>query len=819
MNEINRPHAPEPADNDQVVVPADVNEAEDNTDTPAATGTREATKVVARAEAGNTTTEYGYVAPPAGLVPPTQLQYRQQQTAPATPKVAPHTVLDRLIVAGWLNAEALIYIGLVLTAIVLRVVDLGPRAMHHDESIHARYSYDLFNGAPCSGGTPCAYDPTFHGPFLYYAVATSYFLFGGATETTARLAPALFGIGIVAICWFLRPLIGRVGALSAATMMVFSTTLLYWSRSLRHDIFATFGEFLFIIGVFRFMQSRKNGWLFAGGLGLAVAWASHELTFLTLFIVLSYIGIAFFLEVATGPRFGMLRQRMLHPISGGSQDAADSSSDADNPGQDTTPSDESAADGSSPMEAERFPIPQAYVLDVLDEDDKPQRGIIGRFAAALVLAPALVAILMSLLGTITASGVLDLTKQPPATITSPVAPSNLSAQIAAVWPASFAAIILNLLLLAGWVALVLVPWATRAESVRRSARDGRRDSLLYLYNSTDTSVRPMGFDRFASLLADRRILMALVAIPMQVAAFVGQAQLFGESAPYIAINGDPAVLSNGAANTVHLAIWPLTLGLRVLFAGLIGMGIGVFAADSIAGLGRFGRRIAGFIFGICVVLGVLAGIYLQLRGGHKADTATITSGFGVNPLSISPNGWPLLLLAAFPLAASPGVKLGMTDFVLDIFAPHGTPALALVPVLAIVLGILAAVVVAWLFERDMIVYTTKGVVAAVCSTFLLMSTVALIATPLLRRDTASALPLPAHRHASRKVDRLHLGRRSTNPHLLVRGCRLAGLRRGSLHRRRGSRQRYAAWRVALVSHARRDLRLPARLGNYLRPLL
>src|SRR5690349_14542903 len=152
------------------------------------------------------------------------------------------SVLDKLIASGWFSLENVIWFGLIALTIFMHLVDLGPRAMHHDESIHASFSYDYFRGI---NNTGAAYDPTWHGTLLYNLVALSYFLFGGVTETTARMAPAIFGIILVAICYLLRPIVGRIGALAMAIFMMFSPSILYYGRSLRHDIFATVGELLF----------------------------------------------------------------------------------------------------------------------------------------------------------------------------------------------------------------------------------------------------------------------------------------------------------------------------------------------------------------------------------------------------------------------------------------------------------------------------------------------------------------------------------------------------------------------------------------------
>src|SRR5882724_9125199 len=77
---------------------------------------------------------------------------------------------------------------LVLTAIGfgLRIYDLGGRALHHDESLHAVYSWYLYIGRGY------IHDPLMHGPYQFHVNALMYFLFG-ASDFTARLAAVLHG--------------------------------------------------------------------------------------------------------------------------------------------------------------------------------------------------------------------------------------------------------------------------------------------------------------------------------------------------------------------------------------------------------------------------------------------------------------------------------------------------------------------------------------------------------------------------------------------------------------------------------------------------
>ena len=50
----------------------------------------------------------------------------------------------------------------------LHLVGLGERSFHHDEAIHAKLSYDL------AFAKSYRYDPTYHGPLLYYLTALTY---------------------------------------------------------------------------------------------------------------------------------------------------------------------------------------------------------------------------------------------------------------------------------------------------------------------------------------------------------------------------------------------------------------------------------------------------------------------------------------------------------------------------------------------------------------------------------------------------------------------------------------------------------------------
>jgi hypothetical protein len=52
--------------------------------------------------------------------------------------------------------------GLMVVALALRFFDLGARALHHDESLHAQFSYYMYDGRGFK------HDPLMHGTFLFH---------------------------------------------------------------------------------------------------------------------------------------------------------------------------------------------------------------------------------------------------------------------------------------------------------------------------------------------------------------------------------------------------------------------------------------------------------------------------------------------------------------------------------------------------------------------------------------------------------------------------------------------------------------------------
>ena len=162
----------------------------------------------------------------------------------------------------------LIALGLlVLVALGLRLYQLGDRPFHHDESQDAYFSWIFFKNGDYE------YNPLLHGPLRFYLTAAMYALFG-ASDFTARLAPALMGTLMVPMPYLLRRQLGRVAAFTAAVLLAVGPSYLYFSRFAREDIYIACVTLALLVVVFRFLdRPRRHHPALIGGL-LAASFAS-----------------------------------------------------------------------------------------------------------------------------------------------------------------------------------------------------------------------------------------------------------------------------------------------------------------------------------------------------------------------------------------------------------------------------------------------------------------------------------------------------------------------------------------------------------------
>jgi uncharacterized protein (TIGR03663 family) len=172
-----------------------------------------------------------------------------------------------------LNWEKAIYLGLIVVALVTRLWGLGIRVQSHDESLHTKYSWNLY------AGQGFQHTPLMHGPFLFHATALSYFLFGD-NDFTARLAVALMGVAVVAFPYLVRRWMGRVGALVGSFLLLISPSIAYYSRYVRHDIPVILWALVVVFAIFSYLRDGRERWLFLMAGGVSLAFATKEVAFI-----------------------------------------------------------------------------------------------------------------------------------------------------------------------------------------------------------------------------------------------------------------------------------------------------------------------------------------------------------------------------------------------------------------------------------------------------------------------------------------------------------------------------------------------------------
>jgi len=194
-------------------------------------------------------------------------------------------LLDTPILGAWrINLETALYILLGVIAVVACFYNLGARTQSHDESLHALYSWKLY------AGDGYEHNPMMHGPFLFHINALFYFLFG-TSDFTARISAATFGVILVLLPAFLRKELGRVGALIVSALTLISPSTLYYARYIRNDIYMMVWALLMTIALFRYLDTRKPGWIYVGVAAVVLSIATKETAYIAGFIGLTYVVI------------------------------------------------------------------------------------------------------------------------------------------------------------------------------------------------------------------------------------------------------------------------------------------------------------------------------------------------------------------------------------------------------------------------------------------------------------------------------------------------------------------------------------------------
>jgi len=179
------------------------------------------------------------------------------------------------------------FILILLLAIFLRFWTLDLKLFHHDEAIHSWFSYTLMTSGAWQ------YDPSYHGPFLYYVTAGMFTAFG-ASDLVARILPAVFGTLLVPLvyCIYRLGYITKAQTLLVALFLAISPDMVYFSRFLRHDIFMLFFTMLLLVAILYYFERGQSRYIIVGAIAAAGALCCKEempvilLIFAAFFLVL-----------------------------------------------------------------------------------------------------------------------------------------------------------------------------------------------------------------------------------------------------------------------------------------------------------------------------------------------------------------------------------------------------------------------------------------------------------------------------------------------------------------------------------------------------
>jgi uncharacterized protein (TIGR03663 family) len=184
------------------------------------------------------------------------------------------------------NVEVVLYAIIATLAGLTRFWDLSSRAEHHDESLHAYFSWLFYVG------DGYIHDPLMHGPTLFHTNAFAYLLFGD-NDYASRLWPALLGVILVMMPMMLRgpQLLGRWGALTCSALLLFSPSLLYQSRYIRHDPLVLVMTMAIVIAALRYLERPERKWVVTVAVMAGLLFATMEVSFIIAFVLVSFVAI------------------------------------------------------------------------------------------------------------------------------------------------------------------------------------------------------------------------------------------------------------------------------------------------------------------------------------------------------------------------------------------------------------------------------------------------------------------------------------------------------------------------------------------------
>ncbi len=160
-----------------------------------------------------------------------------------------------------ITVEIALYAAFAFLAFFIRFFLLGNMPLGPSEARQALASWDFARGIP----------DAFTGSPLLFAGNAVFFALFGATDTAARFIPALFGSALILVPALLRNYIGRVSALIASALFVFSPSLVLFSREVNGAVIAATCSLAALAFAWRYLDKHAPRDLYFAAAALALA--------------------------------------------------------------------------------------------------------------------------------------------------------------------------------------------------------------------------------------------------------------------------------------------------------------------------------------------------------------------------------------------------------------------------------------------------------------------------------------------------------------------------------------------------------------------
>ena len=182
-----------------------------------------------------------------------------------------------------------LFVFILLISFLSKIWGLGDRVMHHDESLHAYYAWEL------AFGEGYQHNPMLHGPLQMEAIALVFKIFGDS-DFTARFLHALLGSFLVFLPYFFRSKLGNLGAIFSALLIAVSPSLLYFSRFARNDIIVVFLTLSLVVVIWNYIDSGKRRNLYLISIITALLFCTKETAYMIVFSLGVYLFFVVFIN-------------------------------------------------------------------------------------------------------------------------------------------------------------------------------------------------------------------------------------------------------------------------------------------------------------------------------------------------------------------------------------------------------------------------------------------------------------------------------------------------------------------------------------------